>query len=323
MARDITMKDSCPARSFVENVVVRLESFRCRDEDATQKQTPFITVLSTSLALECDYNHPLMSDPRDRADADDFSTFPDYSKTCGEVYTEAAVYFLRQGHIDTLIFCQSPRELSALPSWVPDWSMHADRVLSPRGRASSPRRGTLNQVKPFFVDAIKEFGQVWDPDWLRPLDPNAALAFVNDILSFCKKSTRVKFPNDTAGSFVDDLNYYVEVGKALQAKADSGSSDTQEREGDRWSEDADWFMLSLHRLHSCRPFLSSQGFVGLCPSHVQPGDEICVMLGAEALTLLRPRGDGSYSVVGEAYVHGIMFGEMLKGDLHIETILLR
>lgn len=360
-AWDITRRDNCTGRSFVENVIIRRSTFRSGNEDVAENQNPFITVLSVSLVLECDYNYPHTSDPRDRVfsllnlatDTRHFSTFPDYSKTCEEVYTEAAMYFLNQGYIDALVFCQFPRKLETLPSWVPDWSMEvrwpcgqppwtskfsASGDTLSKQAVSQPEPGLL-QLQGFFVDRIKEFGQVWDPDWLRPLDSKSALVFVNDILRLCKKSPRVEtraewveavriasadgsyFPWDVHNPFLVDLQCYDDAGKALQSAAES-SSDKQD-EGEAWSQHQDWFRLALHRLHSRRPFLGASGFLGLCPDHVQAGDEIYVFLGAKVPMVLRPRGDGSYSVVGEAYVHGIMYGEMMKGDPHVEAIFLR
>ncbi|KAF5576675.1 het-domain-containing protein [Fusarium pseudocircinatum] len=42
------------------------------------------------------------------------------------------------------------------------------------------------------------------------------------------------------------------------------------------------------------------------------GDEVWILEGCRVPCLFRPSGDGRYSLVGEAYVHGIMHGEALK-----------
>lgn len=156
-AWDITRRDNCTGRSFVENVIIRRSTFRSGNEDVAENQNPFITVLSVSLVLECDYNYPHTSDPRDRVfsllnlatDTRHFSTFPDYSKTCEEVYTEAAMYFLNQGYIDALVFCQFPRKLETLPSWVPDWSMEVRWPCGqPPWTSKFSASGTLCRSKP-------------------------------------------------------------------------------------------------------------------------------------------------------------------------------
>lgn len=69
-----------------------------------------------------------------------------------------------------------------------------------------------------------------------------------------------------------------------------------------------------------RIFRTDNGLLGLGPQSLRPGDHIFVLLGARVPFVLRPLdlpGDGSsyYTLVGEAYVHGIMQGEALdRGD---------
>ncbi|OBR14671.1 Ankyrin and HET domain-containing protein [Colletotrichum higginsianum IMI 349063] len=60
-----------------------------------------------------------------------------------------------------------------------------------------------------------------------------------------------------------------------------------------------------------RPFLCSAGFLGLGPVGMSVGDSVWAVPGADVPMVFRPGGDGRFSVVGEAYVHGIMDGELL------------
>lgn len=60
-----------------------------------------------------------------------------------------------------------------------------------------------------------------------------------------------------------------------------------------------------------RLFLSAHDLVGLAPLGAQEGDVLCVLLGCRYPVILRQQGD-RYILVGEAYVDGIMFGEMMK-----------
>ena len=122
----ITNMYRIPATSFMSSVVVRRQRYHYdRGEDF------LFRVMVTALVLESDYNHPLSTDPRDRVfalihladDAGDFKTFPDYGKSCEEIYTETAQIMLEQGHFDLLSYCQFPKRLPNLPSWAPDWSM--------------------------------------------------------------------------------------------------------------------------------------------------------------------------------------------------------
>ena len=64
--------------------------------------------------------------------------------------------------------------------------------------------------------------------------------------------------------------------------------------------------------------VTEKGYIGLVPSGAMPGDLLCLFFGASVPFVLRPRADcrdgassGTYSLVGEAYIHGIMDGEAL------------
>ena len=62
------------------------------------------------------------------------------------------------------------------------------------------------------------------------------------------------------------------------------------------------------------------------PYASQPGDRICVLVGGEVPFIIRSTGRGTYTLVGECYVDGIMDGEALKIGNHTkaqyETICL-
>lgn len=54
--------------------------------------------------------------------------------------------------------------------------------------------------------------------------------------------------------------------------------------------------------------------MGLCAAGVEKGDLVSVLLGCDMLILLRERDENHcLRVIGEAYVHGIMNGEAVKG----------
>jgi hypothetical protein len=57
-------------------------------------------------------------------------------------------------------------------------------------------------------------------------------------------------------------------------------------------------------------FVSSKGCMGLGPLGTRTGDEICVLLGCNQPLLIRRVGD-HHLVVGQCYVYGMMYGEMI------------
>jgi hypothetical protein len=55
-------------------------------------------------------------------------------------------------------------------------------------------------------------------------------------------------------------------------------------------------------------FWSHDGYLGLGPTDIKPGDRVCIFFGGEVLYLLRSSGKTSH-FIGECYVHGLMDGE--------------
>lgn len=68
--------------------------------------------------------------------------------------------------------------------------------------------------------------------------------------------------------------------------------------------------------------------LALVPATSQAGDKVCMLLGGQVLYILRPKGSSSarYEYIGEAYVHGIMDGEISKmvgvGQLSVAQFVL-
>jgi hypothetical protein len=61
-----------------------------------------------------------------------------------------------------------------------------------------------------------------------------------------------------------------------------------------------------------RAFVSTRhGRIGLAPKHTQPGDVVVILWNAGSPYVLRPVGNRNFKLVGEAYIHGLMYGEAL------------
>jgi hypothetical protein len=100
------------------------------------------------------YQHLESTNPRDKIFAllglavdqeelEALGVFPDYRKSKEEVYTATMAALLQQNHISMLSFCRASEIPSALPSWVPDWSV--------------PNSETLQDVKPDHLTLYPEF----------------------------------------------------------------------------------------------------------------------------------------------------------------------
>jgi hypothetical protein len=74
-----------------------------------------------------------------------------------------------------------------------------------------------------------------------------------------------------------------------------------------------------------RLFTTKSGRLGYGPVSAEPGDVICVFDGATVVHVLRlaeSRGLEAYTLVGEAYVHGMMNGEIDSLGLRQDDITL-
>jgi hypothetical protein len=72
-------------------------------------------------------------------------------------------------------------------------------------------------------------------------------------------------------------------------------------------------------------FRSPKGYIGLAHFRAQHTDKICIFPGASIPFIIRKEAD-NYLLIGEAYVHGFMYGEamqmMERGELKFTTIEL-
>ncbi|KAJ4211498.1 hypothetical protein NW759_012410 [Fusarium solani] len=330
-----------PLISYVYNLFTRRALFRPPSSDTQSSYAdPLLKVIATSLSLEVDYNSVYSSDPRDRvfallnlaADKDHFDTFPDYSMSVEEVYKEAARKMLLQGDIDVLLYCQTPRKIKSLPSWVPDWAMEVRHPCAQPpwstsfeasgGQVSTPTFPSeeLVTLEGIFLDTIKETGAPWDPNWLEKVDKAAVASYVESIRGFCDRSPRIHVGREGAETsriaILDGTLWFTSVpypewgtecaaavDELLQSPANGDESKTIDT----------WYARTLLRLHTRRAFLTSTGYVGVGPLDTRVGDEVCVFIGGNATYLVRAEENDLHSLVGEAYVHGVMYGELLKG----------
>ncbi|KAH8690999.1 heterokaryon incompatibility protein [Phaeosphaeriaceae sp. PMI808] len=355
--------------SFLQGVFMRRRRYQLRQakpstlpgSGTSQEKETLFYVLASSLVLEMDDNHPETSHPNDRIfsllglaeDAAEFNGFPDYKRKCEYIYQETARRILIQGHIDLLSYCQFPRG-TQVASWAPDWRMKTKKpCIKAPWRSQFAASGdtlahqnvtvldenTISMVG-VAVDTIKEIGGVWNPDWLLPLDVKGALAYIDKILTLCKKSVRIHMHNeelDTARIAIADCynNVTPEQQRDLLAayhqaienmkmspKCDHGESLGLQME-DQFGLQMPWYMWCLKNLHSRRPFISHTGFVGLAPMHVLPGDEIVIFMGGKGVYVIRGGKEAVYELVGESYVHGIMYGEFLEMSPEMRTFTLR
>ncbi|KAK1572976.1 heterokaryon incompatibility protein-domain-containing protein [Colletotrichum navitas] len=79
------------------------------------------------------------------------------------------------------------------------------------------------------------------------------------------------------------------------------------------------FMERVHSMMFRRAaFSTKQGWIGFGPDTMRKGDVIVVLSGGDVPFVLRPMQD-SYILIGECYVEGIMYGEMIKAQMETRS----
>jgi hypothetical protein len=72
-----------------------------------------------------------------------------------------------------------------------------------------------------------------------------------------------------------------------------------------------------------KPFLSKKGYMGLCAGSIQEGDITVIFLGGKFPYIIRENDDGTFRLIGEAYVHGIMYGEFMERLWTLKSLFSR
>lgn len=79
----------------------------------------------------------------------------------------------------------------------------------------------------------------------------------------------------------------------------------------------DSYYKMMNRQSGTLPFVGDRGYMGLVPDLAEKGDTIVIFRGAKFPYVLRKKvngkHEGKFEIVGEAYVHGIMYGEYITG----------
>ena len=85
-----------------------------------------------------------------------------------------------------------------------------------------------------------------------------------------------------------------------------------------------WWLPRFAQLAK-RFFLSDAGYFGLAPVRAEPTDEVWVLQGGSVPFVLRPLRSGNRQLVGEAYVHGVMKGEIVPDGINhrLEDVIIQ
>ncbi|KAE9365790.1 hypothetical protein N431DRAFT_562510 [Stipitochalara longipes BDJ] len=188
-------------------------------------------------------------------------------------------------------------------------SSHGDTLQQSKSKltADSPSEATK---------AIDEITQTLIAGSIPPMTaPNKDILreiadrFVQDYRQFASDP---KSQGCTTSAHYSDWFYYNQdftvFGKSIKQWASEYNSPTISKiSSDNFFD----YRSSLH-WYSRRLFTTGAGSVGLGGNMCRPGDIICILLGCSTPLVLRPTRD-AIQLIGEAYLHGIMDGQAMKG----------
>jgi hypothetical protein len=285
----------------------------------------------------------------------------DYSIPWEELYTKAARALLKQHGLVVLSFCapSQGRQQNGLPSWVPDWTQYipfplgvraSSKMYSACGNTSQsvPDRDEIRKltVSGVQVTKIHELGDSWP---LPPATHNtypwesaiiAMKAWNQNIISLAssvglqdsqhyeivmRTTSADLFDNDVEDLrrlSVDDKPAYEAFLKLVSLPLPSDPDFSYEESSAVDAEASEYCTGLLAAAETRRPFKSDKGHLGIAPEAAEVGDIICIFYGAKVPFALRPKANGRYWLLGEAYVDGIMDGQFMNAAQTTEEFVL-
>jgi len=297
------------------------------------------------------------------ADAEALRIIPNYADTnsCAVVYCNAAHALIASGHVDILAFSQWSKKDPTMPSWAPDWSEEVKQPFG-QLPWESPYSGSGSKI-PFKhseqsdpVSRLRMHGIIVDyiesarpqcnnGEWLSTHHRLQACTYLQDIMSLCQISNEKLaqsgveiYPDPSARERayqrvpVADLYSTGMFRRATIEECHLGHAEviTDFMQSQKPVPDPtpstrtfrSYYSLMAEQVQR-RPFVTVKGFVGLAPKHVEEADVIVIFPGARFPYVLRRCDDGTYLLIGEAYVDGIMDGELATEGSSTEEFVLK
>jgi hypothetical protein len=253
-----------------------------------------------------------------------------------------------------------PRVLKGLPSWVPDWtSFYPPLSFGGISRYAGYRAAsdTVPNVKKgldpphtliidgWVVGEVEKLGSMRPPiigyteeevefirtrnDWVREAE-NLSKSLMPAGMTLQEAFARTLIANfttsDASGRMASNiLKYYESWWQYMKDREDYGVP--RWRYSDAWKEIATFDDVFASATTDRKFFVTKEGFMGLTSPETCSGDRVVIFSGGTTPFIIRrdQHSDGkrsSYTLVGEAYIHGLMNGEGLNNS-KIEEIELR
>jgi hypothetical protein len=260
----------------------------------------------------------------------------DYFQTVEEIYTDVTRSCIKEHrHLDLFQSCELETKALNIPSWVPDWSSRINTARSSFSNWSacawiSAQAVFINDatvrvagVNAARIEQVTEHELEEDSSYddilcvLRSLRPPSYTQVGQETSDYYQvaRYCRCLIGDDLRDDYLPPRDDRVDLTKTMQNLEYM------------WSSEATWNELFPEQDFNAVMFVSrcmvqlegrcfvtaSDGFFGLAPTGTQRDDVICVLLGCEFPTVLRPL-KSTWQVVGICNVPGLMNGETIYGN---------
>jgi hypothetical protein len=274
---------------------------------------------------------------------------PDYSLPVQEVFQSATMHLVtHKKSLDPLSACQNPLRTGAVPSWVIDFSTDWDSLVLRNHEGSNEIYQASGQS-----DADVQFTKEGDDHIMKVKGTCVGtISSIGNILAEVEDDEHLQ--NGEAQQWHDfflswiqlviDVSPDTELKDLIQTWYRTMMAD-QDGEGNRASTEymQTWFPYDGHppkvveeidlsamehlanRYYESTPLMSTFAFnrhffttetgsLGIGSRALRRKDLVCVLLGTGVPFVLRQIGADRFVLVGEAYVHGIMDGEVMRSE---------
>jgi hypothetical protein len=340
-----------------EIMSVRIPQLSTIDSEATYSQCriskPLEQLLLENISPGLQIIDLKASDPRDKiygilsfcSDSKELWNEVNYSKPCEILYTEVSETLLRRGKLRMLSFCQFPKALRGLPSWVPDWSAPLERDLIDQKqkwfRASGDSELSLNfrdslsgsrglLISGILVDRVIDTGSTCSTEILFP-PIEEFIKLVSELEGLTRRYTesekypdyirdiwRIPIANTERCIKNEDFTYCKATNTSFSSYLAihnyiSLTGNSQNRREQLLNSMKLYFDTFALFSRGRKPFITEQShFLCIGADSVKKGDLVVVFLGSRVPCVIREVECGAFQLVGEAYVHRIMKGELMK-----------
>ncbi|KAL8911667.1 MAG: hypothetical protein Q9171_003194 [Xanthocarpia ochracea] len=264
----------------------------------------------------------------------------DYNLTPAEVAKLAfrKLAILNHG-LDALIFSQNPECKEEIPSWAPNlfsgFDAQPSRLIgltSSLYRAGLYPDGTTLSTNAIIFDSIKELSCPYSAHrdskgWRDSMHSIRMLTFqwLGNMRTERKYEHLMRTltrDRDVRGrrlmSNADGVDWerffrieHTGVGAATEFQYLSRAIRQFQAPTDENAEVLAWLRLYRESLGNRRVIMTERRRLGLVPAETRLSDVVCIIDGVDVPLVLRKNDSGTYVLIGEAYIHGVMDGEIL------------